>query len=165
MEPRTPQHVQEALDALGLDIQVQMFGVSTATSQEAADAAGAPLGAIVKSLCFLVGDQPVLVLTAGDQRVDERKIAALYGVGRKKVRMPDAETTIAATGYAPGGVPPVGHSQPVPVYIDQTLRRFELVYGAAGAPNAIFPIAFDRLVEATGGQVVDVVRDAASPNS
>ncbi len=156
---RTPEHVQAALDALGLGIRIQFFESSTATSPQAAEAAGCELGAIAKSLCFVVDGHPVIVVASGDQRVDTRKLAALYGVGRKKVKMADAETTIALTGYAPGGVPPLGHSQPLPVLIDRLLGRYETVWAAAGAPNAIFPIAYQKLVEITGGQVVDIAEE------
>jgi len=159
-DQRTPDDVQRALDALSTGIRVQVFEASTRTAQEAADAIGTELGSIVKSLCFVVNDSPVVVLTAGDQRVDDRKLAAYYGVGRKQVKIADPETTIRVTGYAPGGVPPVGHATPIPVLIDASLGRFETVYGAAGSSNAIFPVAFSRLVEITGGQVLEVVRDA-----
>ena len=98
-QPRGPQDVQAALDERGLDIQVQIHAESTATSEEAAAAAGCELGQIAKSLCFSVADQPILVIAAGDQRVDTRKIAQMYEVGRKKVKMTDAESTIAITGY------------------------------------------------------------------
>ena len=158
-QPRGPEDVQAALDERGLDIQVQRHAESTATSEEAAAAAGCELGQIAKSLCFTVADQPVLVIAAGDQRVDTRKIARMYNVGRKKVKMTDPETTVEVTGYAPGGVPPLGLATDLPIYIDQTLGRFDLIYGAAGAPNAIFPVPFDVLVEATGGQVVDISQD------
>jgi len=156
----SPEDVQAALDNLGCDIQVTLYETSTATSQEAADSIGTELGSIVKSLCFLIDGQAVVVLAAGDQRMDERKIGQLYGVGRKKIRMADAGKTIEVTGYAPGGVPPVGHIQILPVLIDKTLERFELVYAAAGAPNAIFPIKFEQLIEITGGKVVDIARES-----
>jgi prolyl-tRNA editing enzyme YbaK/EbsC (Cys-tRNA(Pro) deacylase) len=159
MQARTPDDVQAALDALELGIRVQHFDASTATSQEAADSIGTSLGSIAKSLCFVVDGQPVLVIASGDQRVDDRKLGALRGVSRKKVRIADAEATLEATGYAPGGVPPVGHVSPLPVFIDQTLSRFDLVYAAAGSPHAIFPIPYQTLVEVTGGQVVDVVKE------
>jgi len=159
MPVRSPRDVQAALAALGMDIQVRFFETSTATSQQAADAIGADLGAIVKSLCFMVDRQAVLVLTAGDQKVDDRKLAMLHGTSRKRVRIADAETTIRVTGFAPGGVSPVGHVEKLPVYIDATLQRFEVVYAAAGSPNAIFPIPFVRLAEITGGRVADVAKE------
>ncbi len=156
----SPEDVQAALDKLGCDIQVTLYETSTATSQEAADSIGTELGSIVKSLCFLVGGQPVVVLAAGDQRMDERKIGQLYEVSKKKVRMADAEKTVELTGYAPGGVPPVGHTQELPILIDKTLERFDLVYAAAGASNAIFPIKLEQLIEITGGKVTDIARES-----
>ncbi len=158
MEPLTPDHVQAALGALGLNIRVQIFDASTATSQQAADAIGTELGSIVKSLCFFIDNEPVIVLGSGDQRMDERKLGALRGVSRKKVKMATAEQSIEVTGYAPGGVPPVGHRHKLPIYIDDMLARYEMVYAAAGSPNAIFPIPFKTLVQITGGSVVDVAR-------
>lgn len=158
MQPRTPDDVQAALDGLGLDVKVQHFDTSTATSQEAADSIGTSLGSIAKSLCFLMADEPVLVIASGDQRVDDRKLGALRGISRKKVKIADAESTVQATGYAPGGVPPVGHATQLPIYVDETLSRFKLVYAAAGSPHAIFPIAYQTLVEITGGEVVDFAK-------
>lgn len=158
MEPLTPGDVQAALDALGLNIRVQRFDASTATSQQAADAIGTELGSIVKSLCFFLGDEPVIVLGSGDQRMDDRKLAALRGVSRGKVRMATAAETIEVAGYAPGGVPPVGHRTRLATYVDDMLARYETVYAAAGASDAIFPIAFRTLVEKTGGTVVDIAR-------
>ena len=157
-QQRSPDDVQAALDALGLDIRVQTFETSTATSQEAADSIGTSLGSIAKSLCFVVNGQPVVVIAAGDVRVDDRKLASLHEVSRKKVKIADAQTTVQATGYAPGGVPPVGHSQMLPIYVDQSLGRFDLIYAAAGAPNAIFAIAYEQLVSVSGGQVVDIAK-------
>lgn len=158
MDPLTPEHVQAALDAIGLGIRIQTFADSTATSQEAADAIGTELGSIVKSLCFFIDGEPVVVLGSGDQRMDERKLGALRGVSRKKVRMATVEQSIEVTGYAPGGVPPVGHRSRLPIYIDDTLARYETVYAAAGSLNTIFPISLKTLVEVTGGEVIDIAR-------
>lgn len=154
--PRTPQDVQAALDALGLDTQVEMLDASTATAPEAAAAVGAELGAIVKSLCFLVDGEPVIALVAGDKRLDSRQLAALYGVGRKRVKMADPAATAEITGYEIGGVPPVGHARPLPVVIDDTLARFAVVYAAAGSPRSLFPIGYNDLVAATGGRVAAI---------
>lgn len=159
MSSRTPQDVQAVLENLGLDVRIQVFEDSTATAPQAAAAIGTELGSIVKSLCFLVDGSPVLVLAAGDKRVDDRKLAALYGVGRKKVCIADAETTVQATGFAPGGVAPVGHPEPLPILIDSTFERYEMVYASAGSPNAIFPIPLPTLVQITGGQLVDVAKE------
>jgi len=158
MLPRSPHDVQAALLKLGLDIRIQTFEASTSTAQHAANAVGTELGAIVKTMCFTVDSRPMLVLTPGDRQVDDRKLAAIYGVGRKKVRMADASTTLRVTGFAPGGVSPVGHGQEMPILIDSSFQRFELVYAAAGSSNTIFPIPLATLIQITGGQVVDVTR-------
>ncbi len=159
MQPLTPQDVQKALDAFGLGLKIRFFDQSTATSQEAADAIGTELGAIVKSLCFIVNGAPVIVLAAGDQRVDDRKLAALYDVSRKKVKIATPEECVEIFGYSPGSVPPVGHRTPgLPIYIEDSLGRFTQLYAAAGAPNAIFPVTWAQLHQITGGQDADLRR-------
>jgi prolyl-tRNA editing enzyme YbaK/EbsC (Cys-tRNA(Pro) deacylase) len=157
MEPLTTDNVRSALAALAPDLEITVFAGSTATSQWAAEAIGCELGQIAKSLLFLVEDRPVLVIASGDTRVDDRKLAAMYGVTRKKVRFANAEQCIAITGYAPGGVPPVGHRTPdLPKYLDDALRRYAVVYPAAGADNAVFGISTDRLATITGGPFADL---------
>ena len=128
---------------------------STRTAPEAAAAVGCELGAIVKSLVFRgtgSGDA-VLVLVSGDNRADEARVADAAGepVGRA-----DADFVRAATGYAIGGVPPVGHPAPLRTLVDADLLRFAEVWAAAGTPRAVFPVAPDALVGATGGEVVAV---------
>jgi prolyl-tRNA editing enzyme YbaK/EbsC (Cys-tRNA(Pro) deacylase) len=156
----TPDDVQQALDALNLNVRIHFFENSTATSQQAADNIGCELGQIAKSLAFMADGQPLLVIASGDRRVDERKLAALLGLSRKRVKTARPEQCLEHCGYAPGGVPPVGHKRDgLPVYIDDSLARYELVYAAAGAHNAIFPIPLAQLVQATGGQLVDIRRE------
>jgi len=142
-----------------LDIKVVEFTASTATAIEAAAAAGCELGAIVKSLLFLVDGQPTLVLVAGDRMADHKKLAARFDVGKKRVRLADAETVVRVTGYEIGGVPPVGHNSALPTVVDKALGRFETVWAAAGAHNAVFPIAFAKLIEITGGQVATITEE------
>jgi Cys-tRNA(Pro) deacylase len=153
------ERVQAALDILGLGIPVVEFGASTATAQEAATAAGCELGAIVKSLLFLIDGQPTLVLVAGDRMADYKKLAARFEVGKKKVKLADTETVLRVTGYEVGGVPPVGHPVKLPTLVDASLSRFETVWAAAGAHNAVFPIAFSKLVEITSGQVAALTEE------
>ena len=160
MQAMGVKNVQAALAALALDTKVIEFGSSTATAQQAADSVGCQLGQIVKSLGFLINKTtPVLVLASGDQTIDERKLAALFEVGRKRVRMMTAAQCLELLGYAPGGVPPVAHrSSAIAVYLDDTLRRFETVYAAGGAANAIFPIELTTLRQITVGAFADLAR-------
>jgi Cys-tRNA(Pro) deacylase len=141
----------------GLEISIVELDKSTRTAQLAAEAIGTELGSIVKSLVFMADSKPALVLVAGDRRADTRKLAQVLEA--KKVKIADADIVRAETGFAIGGVPPVGHDTPLPTIIDQSLSRFETVYAAAGSPRAVFPIAYDMLLQVTAGQVADVTED------
>ena len=151
--------VRAALVEKGLGDVVLELDDSAATAPLAAAAIGAhfgipvPVGAIVKSLVFLIDGQPVIVLGSGDRNVDQKRLGELYGVSRKKVKLADAATALALTGFEVGGVAPVGHTQPLPVVIDEALSRFETVWAAAGALHAVFPIAYRQLIEITSGRV------------
>lgn len=161
MEEWNAAHVQQVLDELAPDIRITFFETSTATSQMAADNIGCELGQIAKSIVFWVESRPAVVIISGDQRVDDRKLAALHNLSRKKIRAANADDCIAITGYAPGGVPPIAHRRDdVLVYVDESLARYELIYAAAGAHNAIMPIAFDRLMALSRGIRADLKRDA-----
>ena len=156
MQPLTTDDVRAALNTLLPGTEITLYDDSTATSQQAADAIGCELGQIVKSLAFIINGTPILVLASGDQFVDDRKLAAMFDVGRKKVKTAKPDQCIEYYGYAPGGVPPVGHREKLPTYIDDSLGRYETVYAAAGAHNAIFPIPYADLVRITAGIVADV---------
>lgn len=161
MEPLTSADVQKALDSLNTGITIHFYEESTATSQMAADNIGCELGQIVKSLAFIIDGHPVLILASGDQFVDDRKLATMFEVGRKKVKSAKPEQCIEIYGYAPGGVPPLAHRTPdLPTYIDDSLKRYEQLYAAGGAHNAIFPIKLDQLVEITGGTFADVKKES-----
>ncbi len=161
MEILTTQHVLQALQDLGLhDIEMITFDESTATSQKAADQIGCKLGQIVKSLGFMVDGEPVLVLASGDGMVDDRKLATMHDVGRKKVKIAKPQQLVDIWGYVPGGMPPLGHrTNGFPVYIDTSLQRFETLYAAGGTHNTIFAIPRQTLVEKSRGQYADVRRD------
>lgn len=160
MEPLTPDHVQAALDAQNMGITVRFMEQDTSTAPLAAAALNTELGSIIKSLLFMVDGQPVVVLTAGDQKVHDGKLAAYFNVSRKKVKIATADECIHWVGYAPGGVPPIGHRHPdLTILIDETLSRFETVYAAAGAANTIFPIPYQKLLDITRGTPADVVKE------
>ncbi len=161
MEPLSPQHVQNVLDTFNLGITIRFFENSTATSQLAADEIGCQLGQIAKSICFIVDDKPIVVIASGDQRVDDRKVAALQGITRKQVKFATPEQCIDLIGYAPGGVPPLGHrTKPRAIYLDDSLKRFEQVYPAGGASNAIFGVTLGQLATITDGTFEDIKREA-----
>ena len=149
-----PDRVQAALAAAGLTIQVVKLSDSARTAQLAAEAIGTQLGSIVKSLVFLADGKPVLVLVAGDRRADPAKLKALLQA--RRVMIADAERVKQETGFSIGGVPPVGHLQPLPTWIDQSLGRFETVYAAAGHPHAVFPVAYETLIQLTYGHAADI---------
>lgn len=155
--------VRAALIEAGLGDVVLELADSARTAPLAAAAISAhfnldvPVGAIVKSLVFLVNDQPLLVLAAGDRNVNQKLVGALFGVSGKKVKFADAETVQRITGYEVGGVAPVGHMMKLPVLIDESLSRFTTVWAAAGAHHAVFPISYQRLIEVTGGRVEKIV--------
>jgi prolyl-tRNA editing enzyme YbaK/EbsC (Cys-tRNA(Pro) deacylase) len=149
------RRVQQALAALGMDLQVVELPASTRTSAEAAQAVGCQVGQIAKSLVFkaLHSQRPVLVIASGANRVDEKKIEALISEPAGKA---DADFVRQRTGFVIGGVPPLGHSEPLVTFIDQDLFNYVEIWAAAGTPNAVFRLAPDDLVRMTGGQVVRV---------
>jgi prolyl-tRNA editing enzyme YbaK/EbsC (Cys-tRNA(Pro) deacylase) len=151
----TAQKVQDELARLGCTCRVIEFTESTRTAQDAARQAGCELGQIVKSLIFRgqTSGKAILVLTSGTNRVDEAAFGRHAGeaIGRA-----DADFVRSATGYAIGGVPPVGHAQPVETYMDEDLLQYPLVWCAAGTPNAIFEIRSDELPRITGAKVIRV---------
>ena len=153
------QKVADAAQELGLTIEIKEFEQTTRSAQEAADAIGCELAQIVKSLCFTVNDQPIMALVSGANQLDERKLAALCGVGRKKVQRASADAVKSATGFSIGGVPPFGHLMPMTIFVDGDLLQFETVWAAAGTPFTVFPIRPEDLVKSSGGTAVHLKRD------
>ena len=157
MEPINPsaQRIQKILHDLRPGYKVIEFTESTRTAQEAADRVGCQLGQIVKSLIFRgkMSNKGILVLTSGSNRVDENRIGQYSGeaIGRA-----DPEFVRTMTGFAIGGVPPVGHAQPLETYIDEDLLQYDEVWAAAGTPNAVFKLSSSDLVKITKGKTVRV---------
>lgn len=143
-----------ALQGAGLDTEIQEFPAGTRTAQDAARALGTTVAQIVKSLVFLADGRPVLALVSGVNRLDEAKFAAACGA--RRVVKADADRVRSATGFVIGGVPPLGHRWPLPVYLDRDLLAHEVVYAAAGTPTAVFPITPAELLRVTGAQAVDL---------
>jgi prolyl-tRNA editing enzyme YbaK/EbsC (Cys-tRNA(Pro) deacylase) len=149
------QKVQQALKALGLDLTVVELPGSTRTAVEAAQAVGCEVGQIVKSLVFKAkrSEKPVLVVASGQNRVDERRVEALIGEPLGKA---DADFVRQHTGFAIGGVPPVGHDHPIQTFVDEDLLQYAEIWAAAGTPHAVFRLTPQELVRMTGGQVITV---------
>jgi prolyl-tRNA editing enzyme YbaK/EbsC (Cys-tRNA(Pro) deacylase) len=160
MSPLKPaaQRVQDALQALGLDSQVRHMPNSTRTAEEAAAACGCAVGQIVKSLVFrgASSGKPYLLLVSGAHRVDEQAATAQLGEGLQR---PDAKYVREVTGFAIGGIPPLGHATPVETLMDEALLGYDLIWAAAGTPDAVFPIAPQRLATAIQARIIRVSLD------
>jgi prolyl-tRNA editing enzyme YbaK/EbsC (Cys-tRNA(Pro) deacylase) len=156
MKPATAPSALKVQAALGPAFQVVEFEASTRTSEDAAAAIGCTVAEIAKSLVFKsASGGPVLVIASGVNRVDEKKVRALLG---EKIGRADADFVREATGFAIGGVPPIGHAMPPVVLIDRDLERFSAVWAAAGTPNAVFRLTPQDLIRLTQGRVADIAK-------
>jgi Cys-tRNA(Pro) deacylase len=145
-----PKASRRLLDPVGLLSEVRVFPEGTKTAEDAAVAVGCPVSAIVKSLVFVVDEEPVVALVPGDLRLDTTKLAEV--AGGKKARRASLEEVRGATGYAAGGTPPFGHDTVLRVFADPALKRNDPVWAAAGTPTTVFPISIadlDRLATPT----------------
>jgi prolyl-tRNA editing enzyme YbaK/EbsC (Cys-tRNA(Pro) deacylase) len=147
------QRVEAALRSAGVETRVVEFTDSTRTAADAAATIGTTVAQIAKSLLFLAGDDPVLVIASGANRVSMDKLAGLTG---STVRRADADMVKRITGYPVGGVPPIGHPVPPRIVIDQDLLIFDEIWAAAGTPNSVFRITPTELTRVTAGAVADV---------
>jgi len=149
------RRVQEALSAAGVACQVVELPGSTRTAVEAAQAVGCGVEQIVKSLVFRgeTSGRPILIAVSGANRVREGKVKALVG---ESIAKADADWVRQRTGYAIGGIPPVGLAEPILTLIDRDLLQYDLIWAAAGTPHAVFCLTPAELVRLTGGQVEDV---------
>ncbi len=159
LEPKRSGSAGRVLSFLedhGLADGLVHFEQSTKTAQMAADAMGCELGQIVKSLVFVADDRPLLALVAGDRRGDVHAIAALMQA--TSAAFADAEMVRSATGYAIGGVSPFALPEGLPVFIDESLGRFEVVFPAGGTPSSMVRMSLAQLIEITGGHVAGIAR-------
>lgn len=155
----TAQRFAESAGRLGQEVEIRQFDATTRTAEDAASAIGCGVGQIVKSLVFLVDGEAVMTLVSGPNRLDEKKLAALCGVGRKKVKRADADKVREVTGYSIGGVPPFAHAKSLRTFIDEDFWQYDTVWAAGGTSNAVFAIAPDQLARATEGQAVTLKSD------
>lgn len=147
--------VQDALISHGLTSQVLELPSTTRTAQEAAQTIGCQIGQIVKSLVFM-GKQtqkPILVVASGSNRVNERKLSKLVS---EPIKRANADFVREKTGFAIGGVPPVGHSERLETFIDEDLLKYQTIWAAAGTPNAVFKLTPNDLKIITKGKTVTI---------
>ncbi|KID56037.1 membrane protein [Pseudoalteromonas luteoviolacea] len=152
---KSAQRVQDAIIAAGCKFSVVELPGSTRTADESAITIGCELGQIVKSLIFKGKEsgKPVLVLVSGKNRVKEKRVAQCLG---EKLSKADADFTRTVTGFAIGGIPPLGHLEPLITFIDEDLLEYETVWAAAGTPHAVFSLPSYKLPELTSGQVITI---------
>jgi Cys-tRNA(Pro) deacylase len=151
---RNVRTVVEAGKALGVDVHPREYPDGTRTAADAAEAIGVELGQIVKSLVFAVDGEVVIALVSGDNRLDEAKLAA--AAGGDEAWREDADTVREATGFPVGGVPPFGHKEPLRVFVDEDLLRYEELWASAGTNHHNFAITPTTLLRATGGRVCEL---------
>ncbi len=152
---KSAQSVQDILCHKGLPLTVIELAASTRTAQDAAQAIGCNVAQIVKSLIFRTKEthRPILVLASGPNRVDEKIIEQQVG---EKITKADADFTREVTGFAIGGIPPIGHKQHIDTYIDEDLLKYDEVWAAAGTPNAVFSLPSKELAALTGGKIIKI---------
>jgi prolyl-tRNA editing enzyme YbaK/EbsC (Cys-tRNA(Pro) deacylase) len=149
------QRVQDVLRSFGLQCQVIELPASTRTAREAAQAVGCHVGQIVKSIVFKAGitQKPILIVASGSNRVNEQRIAVMIS---EPVEKADADFIRVHTGFAIGGIPPVGHLEPLKTFLDEDLLQYPEIWAAAGTPHAVFKITPEDLRRITEGQVVNI---------
>lgn len=154
---RADDRVAAAAAAAGLKIAVRRFPQGTRTADDAARAVGCDVGQIVKSLVFEADGKPVIALISGADRLDPSRLAS--ALGARRVERANGDAVRAATGFAIGGVPPIGHLRPVPILMDRHLLQHAMVWAAAGLPDAVFAVEPHDLLRASGARVADLAAD------
>ncbi len=149
------ERVEKYFQTLPFSLEIILFDESTRTSQLAAQALGVEVGQIAKTLVFVEkkNEKAVIIVTSGDVKVDTKKLKQAVGC---KMRFADGEEVLSLTGYPPGGVCPFALPEGLNIMIDESMRRFSIVYAAAGTDNSAVPVTVDQLLELTGGESCDV---------
>jgi len=149
--------VRNRLKELSVAGEISRLEDSARSAREAADALAVEVGQICSSLIFACAGKPILVLTSGRHRVDTEKVASEQGLSA--LDRADAELVKNSTGFAIGGVAPIGHLQPITTYIDSALAEYPIIWAEAGHPHAVFPTTFDELLRITGARPIAVAVD------
>jgi prolyl-tRNA editing enzyme YbaK/EbsC (Cys-tRNA(Pro) deacylase) len=153
-EQQSVIRVRQALASLGARGEVRALDDSARTAKEAADALGIEVGQIASSLIFMADGEPVLVVASGGHRVDTLQLAAVLEVS--DIDKASADDVRKATGFAIGGVAPVGHPKPLRTIVDIALSQYDVVWAAGGHPHYVFPTSYDELLRITAGEAAEI---------
>ncbi len=160
----TPADLAGFIAAHGIAAEIVPMTVETPTVPAAAAALGVAPAQIIKSLLFIIRDASVLVIASGETLVDRGVLAARYGVGKKQIKLADAETVLRLTGYPAGGVPPFGHPAPLPTLLDRAVLAWDTIYGGGGDDRTLLRIAPGELERVTGAEWIGLrLRSAVGP--
>jgi Cys-tRNA(Pro) deacylase len=152
----TPDDLARTIAETGITAELVPMDVETPTVPAAASALGVAPAQIIKSLLFLVHDNPVLVIACGDAPVDRGALALRFSVGKKQIKLADADTVVRITGYAVGGVPPVGQTTPTPTLLDRRVADWDFIYGGGGDDRTLLRITPGELARATQAEWIDL---------
>jgi Cys-tRNA(Pro) deacylase len=152
--------IEKYMQRSGIIGKVLHLSVPTPTVETAAQAIGTTVEKIVKSLVFLMDGEPILVISPGTRRVDRKRLARHYGIGRKRVKLANAETVLTLTGFEVGAVPPFGHKTTLSVVLDKTILQQPVVYAGGGTTEALLEISPTEILRVTGATVLDFQEEA-----
>lgn len=152
---KSSEKVQNVLNQFGFELNVIEFSDSTRTSQDAANTIGCIVNQIAKSLIFKgkTSKKPILIIASGPNRVNEKTIKQYVG---ENLQRADADFVLEHTGFAIGGIPPIGHKNQITTFIDEDLMKYDEIWAAAGTPNAVFKLTPNILAEITKGSIVNI---------
>ncbi|MFM8350718.1 MAG: YbaK/EbsC family protein [Actinomycetales bacterium] len=153
-EQESVTRVRQALQLRGATGQVRRLDDSARTAQQAAEALGIEVGQIASSLVFLADGHPILVMASGGHRVDTNKLSLI--LDGADISKANADEVREATGFAIGGVAPVGHPEPLRTIVDIALAQYDVVWAAGGHPHYVFPTSYGELLRITGGEAAEV---------
>jgi Cys-tRNA(Pro) deacylase len=154
--PLTSADLQRFIETQEIEATILPLTEHTPTVPDAARALAVEPEQIIKSLVFLVKDEPLLVINNGLTKVDRRKVADRLDVGKKQVKFASAEQALEITGYVVGSMPPFGHRRKLPTFIDPAVIEFEIIFGGGGDINAMLRLTSGELLRVTGGEVMRV---------
>jgi len=157
--PLKPEDLTLYLQQHDIDGEIILLDVPTPTVEAAADALNVGPEQIVKTLLFLVEEQPVLVIANGTVRIDRRLLGKQFGVSRRKTTFADSETVVELTGYPVGAVPPIGHRTPIPALIEPDILNQEIVYGGGGAESALMRLKPADILAHNQAEVVSLQKE------